>query len=196
MEPFYNKLDTVFSNYRSLPNVEFEIRLGKIQNGSFDPNIGKEKFYKIMKGLKKYNKWEKVTKSNSTVYYFKNKQRLILDEDSGSQTLEIKEKRYYEPLSLTDKPLDARFSVSTEKYIGEECPDEDAEFSRTRKRESFIRKNLSIDMTIIEGTEDMDSEEDSTYEVELEIIDPKGVKTKQQFISHLMKVDDVLKLIV
>jgi len=67
---------------------------------------------------------------------------------------------------------------------------------RTKTRHSFIRKNLSIDMTISSGDNvDMDSEEECSYQIEFEIIDPKNVSNLNDFFNTVYKVNDLSKLI-
>ena len=67
---------------------------------------------------------------------------------------------------------------------------------RTKTRHSFIRKNLSIDMTISSGDNAyMDSEEEASYQIELEIINPKEVDSIYKFFNILNKVNDVSKLV-
>jgi hypothetical protein len=60
---------------------------------------------------------------------------------------------------------------------------------------SFIRKNLSIDMTVVEGdVEDLDTEDPNSYQVELEIIDPSLVKDDNELFNILHKVKDVFNI--
>ena len=67
---------------------------------------------------------------------------------------------------------------------------------RTKTRHSFVRKNLSIDMTISSGDNaDMDSEEEATYQIELEIVKPSDVDSIYKFQNILQKIDDLSKLI-
>lgn len=67
---------------------------------------------------------------------------------------------------------------------------------RTKVRNSFIRKNLSIDMTISSGDNvDMDSEEESSYQIELEIMKPSDVDSIYKLKNILQKIDDLMKLI-
>jgi hypothetical protein len=67
------------------------------------------------------------------------------------------------------------------------------DYVRCKKRVSFIRKNLSIDMTIVTGQpDDLDDEEEETYEIELEIIDPSKVQGDNQFFNIVYKIQCVL----
>jgi len=67
---------------------------------------------------------------------------------------------------------------------------------RTKTRHSFVRKNLSIDMTISSGDNaDMDSEEEASYQIELEIIKPSEVDSVYKFQNILHKIEDLMKLV-
>jgi len=59
MEAVFLTTKPVFEKFLGSPNIEFEFRLGKIVPGaagttSFDTNIGKDSFEKILQGLKNY----------------------------------------------------------------------------------------------------------------------------------------------
>lgn len=61
---------------------------------------------------------------------------------------------------------------------------------------SFIRKNLSIDMTICVGdSHDMDAEDPMSYQIEFEIIDPSCVNTKDELFNIIHKIKDLFKLL-
>jgi len=73
---------------------------------------------------------------------------------------------------------------------------EDADRMIEKYRRSYIRKNLSIDMTIISGdSTDMDDEDGKKYQVELEIIDPSMVEDEPKLFNIVHKVFDVLKIL-
>jgi hypothetical protein len=51
-------------------------------------------------------------------------------------------------------------------------------------------------MTISSGDNaDMDSEEESSYQIEFEIVDPKQVKSRDEFFNIIHKINDLSKLI-
>jgi hypothetical protein len=91
-------------------------------------------------------------------------------------------------------PFDMRFSVS--KEIPTEVDDlSDMDRTRTKHRQSFIRKNLSIDLTMSTGDSvDLDSEDMTEYQVEFEIIQPSQVGDKFQLMNIIQKVNDVFKI--
>jgi len=186
------KLLPVFESHKDEENIEVEIRLGKHNGSLFDTNVGKETFERILDGLKKYNGWENIKTTTSENYYNDaNSIRITVNEDTGEQTMIQKINVVKE--DFTGEPLDMRFSVSREIPTWGEYP---MDRKRTKTRYSFLRKNLSIDMTISSGDNvDMDSEEECSYQVELEIVKPQNVGTRDEFFNILHKVNDLSKLI-
>jgi hypothetical protein len=128
------------------------------------------------------------------VYYNdSNSIRITSDEDSGEQEMIQKIKVHKEDFVDSDQPLDVRFCIAREIPTSGEY---EMDRKRTKTRHSFIRKNLSIDMTISSGDNaDMDSEEEASYQIELEIINPKEVDSIYKFFNILNKVNDVSKLV-
>jgi len=186
------KLLPVFESHKDEENIEVEIRLGKHNGSLFDTNVGKETFERVLDGLKKYNGWENIKTTTSENYYNDaNSIRISVNEDTGEQTMIQKINVVKE--DFTGEPLDMRFSVSREIPTWGEYP---MDRKRTKTRYSFLRKNLSIDMTISSGDNvDMDSEEECSYQVELEIVKPQNVGTRDEFFNILHKVNDLSKLI-
>lgn len=184
----------VVHQYKSRSNVEIEMRLGKISQKKFDTNIGRERFEKILRGLKKYDGWES-TRTSVTTAYIKGDIRAI-DDEKGNTSWHKKAKLKKVDCELQGQPLDVRLSVATETFIKK--PDADVEFDemRVRHRESFYRKNLTIDMTKVTGNpDDPDSEETESYECELEIDNPKEITDDVILYNIFQKVFDVLKLL-
>jgi hypothetical protein len=97
--------------------------------------------------------------------------------------------------ALEGHPFDIRLGISTEEpfeYDGDETSNE----QKTKERWSFVRKNLSIDMTIVKGDpDDKDSEEDTIYQIEMEIIKPSEIQNKIELYNLLHKVFDLLKCV-
>lgn len=195
MDTNFTKIQEIFEKYVSVPGTEIEFRLGKINTNMFDTNIGKDMFERITKGLNKYREWENVVRANTSVYY-KNTTRITIDDDTEEITRVHKTPITKTNFKLAENILDMRLAVSTEIPIVGESSDEVMDAIRTKQRVSFIRKNLSIDCTVVSGdTVDMDSEDRFRYEIEFEIVDPKNVKTRDELYNIVQKVFDVLKLI-
>jgi hypothetical protein len=126
------------------------------------------------------------------VYYNDgNNVRITCDEDTGEQTMIQKIAVVKEDFKR--EPLDVRFCVAREIPTSGEY---EMDRKRTKTRHSFVRKNLSIDMTISSGDNaDMDSEEEASYQIELEIVKPSNVDSIYKFKNILQKIDDLCKLI-
>jgi hypothetical protein len=187
-----DKLFPVFDKYKDEENIEVELRLGKYNGTFFDTNVGKETFDRVLSGLQQYNGWEDVKKSTCDIYYNdKNGIRITANEDTGEQTMI--QKINVEKEDFNGTPTDMRFSVSREIPTWGQY---EMDRKRTKSRYSFIRKNLSIDMTISSGDNvDMDSEEECSYQIEFEIVKPNDVSDIDSFYKIVHKVNDLSKLI-
>jgi len=186
------KIKDVFEAHKNEEHIEVEIRLGKHNGSLFDTNVGKETFDRVMKGLKKYNGWESTKTTTTDVFYDDtNGIRISSDEDTGEQVMIQKIKVVKE--DFKSEPLDVRFSISREIPTHGSY---DMDRKRSKYRQSFIRKNLSIDMTVSSGDSvDMDSEDASSYQIELEIVKPSDVGSYNDLFNILHKVNDLSKLI-
>jgi len=192
IQAIIDKVLPIFEAHKNEGDIEVEIRLGKHNGSLFDTNVGKDTWKRVLKGLKKYDGWESVKMSTSDVYYSdSNNIRITSDEESGEQTMIQKISVIKEDFKCD--PLDVRFCVAREiPTTGEYEMDR----KRTKTRHSFVRKNLSIDMTISSGDNaDMDSEEEANYQIELEIMKPEAVDDIYKFQNILQKVSDLSKLI-
>lgn len=191
-------VDTTFPFFEAHKNeddIEVEIRLGR-QNGSFfDTNVGKDAWKQVLSGLQNYDGWEKKESKSYEVYYNDSESvRITNDEDTGDQEMIQKIKVRKEDFVNSEQPLDVRFCISREiPTTGEYEMDR----KRSKTRHSFVRKNLSIDMTISSGDNaDMDSEEEASYQIELEIIKPKDVDSDARFFNILHKINDISFLLL
>ena len=186
------KVLAIFEAHKNEGDVEVEIRLGKHNGSLFDTNVGKDVWKRVLTGLKKYDGWESTKTTTSEVYYNDgNNVRITCDEDTSEQTMIQKIAVVKEDFKR--EPLDVRFCVAREIPTSGEY---EMDRKRTKTRHSFVRKNLSIDMTISSGDNaDMDSEEEASYQIELEIIKPSDVDSIYKFQNILQKIDDLCKLI-
>lgn len=195
METLFNQVKPHFERHCDTNNAEFELRLGKVNNKLFDTNIGKDTFEKLQRALQKYQGWEEVKKSHTSVYY-KGDTRVIVDEDTDDTTCMKKIPKVKENLILEGRPLDVRFAVSVEDPVEQDESDDVMDSVRVKERTSYIRKNLSIDMTKVTGqTDDPDDEEGERFEVELEIIDPRKVENNDQLYNIIHKVHNILEVL-
>jgi hypothetical protein len=186
------KVLPIFEAHKNEGDIEVEIRLGKHNGSLFDTNVGKDVWKRVLMGLKKYDGWDSTKMTTSEVYYNDaNNVRITVDEDSGEQTMIQKIAVVKEDFKRD--PLDVRFCVAREIPTSGEY---EMDRKRTKTRHSFVRKNLSIDMTISSGDNaDMDSEEEASYQIELEIVKPSDVDSIYKFKNILQKIDDLCRLI-
>jgi hypothetical protein len=193
--PLFEKWAPLIAKFKSTPNAEIEIRFGRKAGKGFDTNVGRESFENAFKALTKYQAWESTKHTNSTIYYFEGDKRLSIDEETDEQVGQIKKRVHVDDFSLDDVPFDVRLGVSTEEpfeYDGEETSTKQT----TKERWSFVRKNLSIDMTIVKGPpDDKDSDEDTFYQIEMEIIDPNALGGENDTFNLLHKVFDLMKCV-
>ena len=204
----FDKWESVIESHKTKDNVEIEIRFGRRSGSKFDTNVGEGTFKKVLAALNKYEGWETKHHMNATVYYFdggegtsgsradhRSFKRLTVNEETDEQVGQVKTRVKVDDVELASQPLDVRLGVSTEvpwEYDGEETSTE----QKTKERWSFVRKNLSIDMSIIKGNpDDKDSDEDTTYQIEMEIIKPSEIQNKIELYNMLYKVFDVLKCV-
>jgi hypothetical protein len=186
--------DTILPSFEALKaeeNIEVEIRLGKHNGSLFDTNVGKETWERVLKGLKNYDGWESTNYTESDVYYNDNSNvRITSNEDTGEQTMIQKISVVKEDFKCD--PLDVRVCIAREIPTSGEY---EMDRKRTKMRHSFVRKNLSIDMTISSGDNvDMDSEEESSYQIELEIVKPDDVDSVYKLFNIINKVNDLVKI--
>jgi len=191
IKPIYDKVKPIFETMKGEENVEVELRFGKHNGSLFDTNMGKETWERVLRRLKKYQGWERVQSSVADVYYNDaNNIRITVDEDSGEQTMIQKINVVKDDFKCT--PNDIRFSISREiPTFGEYEMDR----KRNKTRHSFVRKNLSIDMTISTGDSvDMDSEESCSYQIEMEIVNLQDVKSDDELYNIIHKISDLVKI--
>ena len=194
MKDLFDKVKPLVEANKSKKHVEIEMRLGKMNGKIFDTNVGEEIFSKVLRALKKYQQWESVKESVSTVYY-RGPTRMTIDEETEETTCVTKEKIRVVDHNLDGKPLDVRFAVSLEKPASHD-EEEVMDHVRHKKRTSFLRKNLRIDMTVVTGDpDDLDDESEATYEIELEIVDSKKVIDDDTLYNIVHKVECVMKTI-
>ena len=186
------KVFPIFETHKDEEHIEVEIRLGKYNGSFFDTNVGKDTFEKVLSGLQRYDGWEDVKNSTCDIYYNdKNSIRITANGETGEQKMIQKINVVKEDFS--GQPTDMRFSVSREIPTWGQY---EMDRKRTKMRYSFVRKNLSIDMTISSGDNvDMDSEEECSYQIEFEIVNPSQVSDLNEFFNIVHKVNDLSKLI-
>jgi hypothetical protein len=191
MDAFFDHWEQLIRNQK--PDREIEIRFGKLNRGSFDTNVGKDTYDKVVRRLHKYDGWESVEESDASKFYYDGNRRVTYDNVKGD-IIEcvIKKRILVDDVSLKGELFDVRLGVSTETP----CPHiEEEEYTKVRntKRVSFLRKDLRIDVTAVSGDpDDPDSENETEYQIELELL--RVPETRHELYNMVYKVFDVLKI--
>ena len=201
MTALFNAWENTIETYKDTPNVEIEIRLGKVSRGKFDTNVGQQTFEKVLRRLRKFDEWESANESQSTVYYdtAASKRVVMNDVTDEMESCVIKKRLHVNDQPLNGFPVDARIGISSEvPYDRNEDADENFTRVKKRKRYSFVRKGLSIDLSEVSGdADDKDSEEATEYQIELEILDPpKNAAERHQVFNIIYKISDICKIMV
>lgn len=196
METLYPKINEVILRYKDEPNIEIEFRLGKLNRGSFDTNVGPEIYQQVMQGLMLYQGWESTKVSNDQIFYGENGRRAVTNMDTDDTVRIIKTKVAKVDHVCEGRPLDVRLGISTEVKQSDEDDNDVYDKVKQRTRYSFVRKNLSIDVSMIKGSpDDLDCDEDIQYQVELEIINPALIRDDYTLYPLVNKVFDLMNVI-
>jgi hypothetical protein len=191
----FHAVKPVFESLKDRPYLEVEVRLGRHNGKFFDTNLGKETFDRIVDALKRYDGWEE-TASEDTEVFIKGDIRMVLNEEQDSQEVHRKVKINKIDLNLKDRPLDARVAFAQEIPAPDFDTDTEMDSVRVRHRDMFLRKNLRIDCTTVQGGEvDPDAEDDTVFQVEMEIVDPTKVNDDNDLFNILYKLQDILDTI-
>ena len=194
METFFDRWERLIRQHEKTPHVEVEIRLGKINRGSFDTNITKETYERVLRRLKKYDGWERIEESDTSRFYYEGGRRATYDNTKDDITECVTKSRVLvDDAPLANHPFDVRLGISKEIPCDHV---EDEEYTKTRnvKRVSFIRKNLRIDVSAVSGDpDDLDSEHEVEYQVELELMHVP--QERHELYNMVYKVFDVLKIV-
>ena len=191
LPPCIQFAETVLKNGHT-KHVEIEFRLGRKNRDMFDSNVGEQAFQRVQRRLQRYTGWEKVQVTEDEVYYWPNGTRCVYNERTGNSVYIRKEKMIVS--DMTSVPLDVRMAVS--KEIPVPAPHDEATRNVSRKRTSYIRKNVSIDLTEVQGTStgDIDDERKTVYQIEIEILNPTSLASIFDVYTILWKISDVLKI--
>ena len=201
MSKIFTVWESTIEQYRDTPHVEIEIRLGKVNRGSFDTNVGQQTFEKVLHRLRKFDGWEKTTETQTTVYTdTETSKRVVMNDVTDEmESAVVKKRLYINDQVLEGFPVDARLCISSEVPYNRDA-DTEENFTRVKKRKrvSFLRKGLSIDLTEVHGeAEDKDSEDAIQYQVELEITNPPtSIPERKQLFNIIYKISDICAIIL
>ena len=192
IQPIVDKCFPLVEQYMQTPYVEMELRIGRYNGNFFDTDVGRERWERVLSGLRQYDGWESAYVTHSDSYYNDaNSIRITVDASTGAQTMVPKVRAAQEDFTEQGAPVDVRFCVSTEVPATGQY---EMDRKLVRVRHSFVRKNLRIDMTQVTGIKDMDSEEPTSFQIELEIVDPTKIQYVEEFYNMCHKINNLLML--
>jgi hypothetical protein len=203
MTALFAAWENTIEEYKDKPNIEIEIRLGKVNRGKFDTNVGQATFEKVLRRLRRYEGWESTNETQSTVYLdtAAGKRVVMNDLTDEMESCVIKKRVLVKDQVLDGFPVDARLGISSEVPYDRDTDDADENFTRVKKRKrySFVRKGLSIDLSEVSGdvAQDKDSEEVTEYQIELEILNPPvNAADRHQVFNIVYKISDICKIMI
>jgi mRNA capping enzyme, beta chain len=188
----FNTWEPLVNMYKHTPGVEIEIRFGRRSGTKFDTNVGRLSFEKCLRALEAYTEWENTSHTKHDVYYFEDGKRMQINEATDDREAVIKRRILVNDFELKGLPFDVRLGISSEtpfEYDGETATEQ-----KNKERWSFLRKNLRIDLSKITGNpDDPDDDQDTSYQIEMEIVKPSLLRTQDQTFKLMYKVFDVIK---
>jgi hypothetical protein len=198
MTHLFTSWEEKINEYSHQPNTEIEFRFGKMNRGKFDTNVGKEMFEKVLRRLRKYQSWEAATEKETTVYIDPSTSKRVTmnDKTDDLESAVIKKRVYVNDQAIEGASFDVRLGVSSEVPYDRDA-DVEENFTRVkhRKRFSFLRKGLSIDLTEVSGdADDMDSENPIEYQIEMEIVEPPDDRHKT--FNMIYKISDMFDIMI
>ena len=163
--------------------------------GFLTPTLGRKCSTNSNIPLDKYKGWESATEKEYEIYSTNNGRRTIIEEDD-TRSHEYKKK--IDKIDFSDHrfPFDIRMGISSEIPIPEDELNEEDVFDdvKTKKRFSYLRKGLRIDISIVRGNpDDLDDENDTAYQVEFEIVEPVKASSRDALYNHIYKIKDLFK---
>jgi hypothetical protein len=190
----FHQWEPLIDNYKNVSGTEIEIRFGRRSGTRFDTNVGNDTFRKCFDALDAYQGWEEKKFAKYDVYYFDDGKRLQINEQTDEREAVVKRRILVNDFELRGMQYDVRLGISSEtpfEYDGETATEQ-----KSKERWSFVRKNLRIDMSRITGNpDDPDDDQDTVYQIELEIINPALLRTRDEAFKLVYKVFDVIKLL-
>ncbi len=189
----FTRITYYVEKFKNEKNIEFEFRLGFIDDGKFDTDVPIEFFNKIMSKLQSNKNWEHVEKRN-TVDYFHSGYRIGVT--NGNTECIKKSKLVTIDFKFEETPFDIRFCISKE----EPCKLNDidkkiksSEHKREKNRTRFKHKHWYFDMTQVKEVENTIG--NVTHEVELDV-NLGNSETAIEYVvySSLLKLNDLVNM--
>lgn len=194
LDGLYYTLARVFQTYRTVKDVEIELRFGWKTTKMFDTNIGKRYFDVISNTLQTMLHTTK-KESQDEIHIHQNK-RYIVGENTEVQ---VKTRLETIDFQLEGTPFDIRISVcqETPKSLLEHPLPESSNWIRKRNRTSIQYKMWNYELTEVTVHKPRNDDEDTCtlYEFEIEFNTQYDQNASNSYLAHslYLKVLDILQ---
>lgn len=171
LEDGINIIKEIIKKYKKNENLEIELRIGQIQEGSFIPGLNSKKFYDLIK--EKLDSSSELTKT-STVTEDKivdnyKKTTSFNGKKITKQAVQSKNNIEKYNLTYTGTPYDIRIAVSKEEIVQSNLfKEKKNSIVRKKYRDSYTYKDYRIDLTKVITINN--TVETINYELEIEFL--------------------------
>ena len=184
LKPAIAILEGLIKTHKKDPNIEIEIKIGRIEDNRFLVGLQSEDFYKKIKSVLETNNWSSI--------------RNIVTEEHIYNSVKLCDKKYTKKTRLATEdfrfigtPYDFRITVSRE----EPCKKADGplKFIRRKDRMSYSHRECSFDLTKVEEEIPDAIIINEEFEIELTHLDSY---TSDIYRAHsaLLKIRDVINI--
>lgn len=165
---------------------ELEFRIGRRVNGALHTTIAEDVFERLRKRLHAFPGWEGIQHSETECY--RTGSIRMEEDDVGMRTVTEKVRLGTRDFEIPQTQWVVRIASSNEVVASPVAWKE----TFLKKRESFLRKGVRIDLTTL-TSEDGDDEEPVKHLVEVEVLDPDAARDAREWERITWKVFDVLR---
>lgn len=161
-----------YSKNLRLDHVEIEVRLGRNQPRRFDACVSKRSFAQLNESLQQYTLWDDVKREMSSVAYFESRDESLRAVSNADGTTYISKQRIFtSDYTIANTAYDFRIAASVEMPVSDRpC------IARSTRRVTRDRVSYSLGLWRYDLTEVTEEDGTSSYQVELELINPLGVQ--------------------
>lgn len=178
-------LKELIQKYKSVKNIEIEIRIGIIEDSKFNSGLNSEDFYnKIKERLDSSQKWTKIEKINY-------KEKINGNIKKIYNSFICKKKLETIDFNFKGTPYDFRISICSETPI--EVNNFNPILIRNKDRISYYYKECKFDLTKVETEYNNEIVENEEFEIELLNLNSS---TSDLYRAHsaLLKIYDIINM--
>lgn len=171
-------------------NLEYEFRLGYMEDNVFNTDTPDEFYEKILQKLRTNTKWQSVSNVEVTDYFVGDVRHSI--QTNGESSTIKKTKLASIDFRYHNTPFDIRFSISREEPVTKKVNTADATYVRKKTRTVFKHKFWTYDISKIETT--TNGVKETTNEIELDLRIDSSQNLEYLVSSSLLKLGDLANM--